>query len=131
MGLIEQELKELRQLNKDLMSGKISEEHVNARVSIYSQTEKRMKIMLQAYGLAAKHRGLLGRVVRSNLIGDGEAIDIDTDVETEKVKCPEKDGELITRAECCEFAGSNPDRCTGCDNREATYRLLLGGNTGK
>lgn len=45
------------------------------------------------FSLAAKHsKNHLNRIIRANIIGDGEAIDTTTtDTETEKVKCPGKD----------------------------------------
>lgn len=129
MGLIEQEIKELRQLNNDLIAGRVSPEIVNTRIAIYSQTEKRAKMMLQAFALAAKHNKThLNRMVRANLIGDGEAIDTTTtNPEIEKVKCPGKDSALIERCECLDYSGSEQfPECEGCEVGIITKHRLLG-----
>lgn len=128
MGLIEQEIKELRQMNRDFAAKKIDAENVATRIAIYSQTEKRAKMMLTAFSIAAKHnKGHLRRMIRANLIGDAEAIDtINGDPETEKVKCPGKDFALIERNECLDFSGSNAfPECVGCDLGVITRQRLL------
>ena len=126
MGLLEQEIKELRTLNNQLVKGKITTEAVHARISIYSQTEKRAKMLLQAIALAAKHKHIVGRIVKSNLIGDREAIDINFDKESEKVKCPYKNDSLITRSECLDFSGSGKiPECDGCEIGNITREKLL------
>ena len=49
MGLLEQEINELREMNSKLINGTITASEVNARIAIYSQTEKRARIILRAY----------------------------------------------------------------------------------
>lgn len=56
MGLIEQEIKELRQLLSDFEQGKVTKEQVALRISIYKQTEQRMKLAIQAINLVAKYK---------------------------------------------------------------------------
>ncbi len=126
MGLLEQEIKELRSLNKQLTLGKIDIGKVNAHIAIYSQTEKRARILLQAMALAAKHKRIMGRIVNSNLIGDGEAIDINFGKETEKVKCPYKNYNLINRSECLDLSGGGKiPECNGCEIGDITRERLL------
>ena len=55
MGLLETELKEIRQDIKHFRAGRLTEEQVQTMIAMYSQTEKRMRLMLQAMALAAKH----------------------------------------------------------------------------
>ena len=56
MGLIEIEIKELRQLLTDFEQGKVTKEQVALRISIYKQTEQRMKLALAAINLIAKYK---------------------------------------------------------------------------
>ena len=127
MGLLEQEIKELRDLQREFSKGKITVQDVHARIAIYSQTEKRAKMILQAYALAAKHnKTTLNRLTRSNLIGASEAIDTGNDPEAVMVKCIERDDALVTRQECLDFSGSNLELCAGCATGEDTRRVLLG-----
>jgi len=129
MGLLETELKEIRQDIKHFRAKKITEEEVQTLIAMYSQTEKRMRLMLQAMALAAKHgKPHLTRMVRSNLIGDGTVIDLSPEeLEEEKVLC-KLSNKHMTRAECIDFSGSkdNFDNCQGCSVGLECKRLLVG-----
>lgn len=130
MGLLEQEIKELRQLNRDFAAGKIEAEKVMVHIAIFSQTEKRSKMMLRSHEVELKYNSKrhLRRMITANLIGDSEAIDtVDGDPEVEKVKCPGKGFELIERNECLDFSGSMAfPECDGCKIGVITKRRLLG-----
>lgn len=132
MGLLEQEIKELRQMNAGLIDGSIKPSEVNARVAIYSQTEKRAKLILQAYALGAKFgtKNLTG-IKKTQLIGQESVIDLNTDVANESIICPDLES-TITRAECKELseATENLENCRTCKNFKATRRLLLGKEAG-
>lgn len=126
MGLIEQEIKELRQMNTMLMAGKIKPEEVNAHIAIYGQTEKRAKMILQACALEAKHgKKAYKRLTGTQLIGDGSVIDIDTEITKETVMCPDQE-KTITRLECKQFSQTtgNLTNCECCPNFKTTRRLL-------
>ena len=128
MGLLETEIKELRDMNKQLMDGKIKPAEVNARVAIYSQTEKRAKMLLQAYALSVRQGpSVLEAIKKTNLIGD-DAIDTGGDPELEKIKCPYMQG-LITRSECLDISGhaKAPETCEVCKNYGETRKALFGG----
>jgi len=128
MGLLEREINELRQMNQDVITNKIDAETVHARLGIYSQVEKRAKMILQAYVLSAKHgvRVLKG-INASNLIGNLEAINTNIDSELEMVKCPDQDNKLIARAECLDYSGSTEhnEGCQKCDQYKITRDRLL------
>ena len=126
MGLLEQEIKELRQMNKQLIAGNIKPSEVNARIAIYSQTEKRAKMILQAYALGAKFGpGATKRISKTQLIGDGSVIDLNTDIESESIQCPDQ-CRTITRAECKEYSETtgNLAACSTCENFKTTRKLL-------
>ena len=128
MGLLEQEIKEIRQMLRQFDADKINTEHFITKMAGYNQIEKRVRLMLQAHLTAAKHHDIpLKRIFRSNLIGDGQAIDIDTiDVENELIKCPGLNFELIKRHECLDYSGENKfAECKGCDIGLITKKLLL------
>ena len=68
MGLIETELKEIRQDIKHFRAGKKTPEEIQTLIALYSQTEKRMRLMLQAMAMAAKHgKKHLNRMIKTNL----------------------------------------------------------------
>ena len=111
-------------------AGKITENQVRIKTGIYAQTEKRAKLILQGMALAAKYKKpVLDRLVKINLIGDGTAIDMGAYAfENEKIKCPLKDDNTITREECLTFSGEekNFDDCQLCDHFKVTRDILMG-----
>jgi len=125
MGLLEREILELRNLRRDYRTKKIDERQVNTEIAIYSQIEKRAKLLLQAYTSGAKvKQGLMRELVESNHVGEGEAIDIrEENAENDKVRCYEQDA-IITRQECLDYSGTHSD-CAGCEIGIATKRKLL------
>ena len=92
----------------------------------YSQTEKRAKLMLQAFAIGSKHgQRAFNRVTDANVLGIGGAIDLETDVELDKLFCPDVDKQ-ITRSECLDYSGSTEhiEDCTSCDHFKETRELL-------
>lgn len=127
MGLLEQEIKELRKLRKDYMAGKVSQDDLYGQLSIYSQIEKRAKQILQAHALAARFgKPVYNKLSNSNLIGNGSCIEVE-DVESEMVECPDQ-GKFITREQCLGFSGEKEhmEDCLSCEHYKQTRNLLLG-----
>lgn len=128
MGLLEKEIKELRDLRDRFRKGKVDAHAVNCEIAIYSQIEKRAKLLLQAHLACAKidNGTTLKKLLKLNYMGDGQAIDTGEDVELDKVKCPIREI-IITRAECLDISGSKEtiDECKGCDIGKKTKELLL------
>jgi|GEM_PF-932502 hypothetical protein len=131
MGLIQQEIKELRQLLADVKAKRITGEELDAQIKVYSQIEKRTNQFLQSVALAAKYaekgNNAYKRLVAANLIGDGEAIEITPTHETEKILCRAQDNVLIERGECLDYSGQEEHRfvCKGCEAGEVTKKLCL------
>ena len=129
MGLIEEELKEIRRDIKHFRAGKLKDEEVYTLIALYSQTEKRMRLMLQAMGMAAKHgKKHLNQMIKTNLVGNGTVIDLSIEeIEEEKVLCPVQDRH-ITRSECLDFSGNseNYESCKNCDTGIENKKLLIG-----
>lgn len=127
MGLLEQEIKELRVMNKRIIAGTITPAEVNQRIAVYSQVEKRSKMMLQAFALQAKHgKRPTSGIVSSNLIGDGSMIDIGAEQEDELIECPDL-STTINRHKCLDYSGEtkNVASCKSCDQFSITRRVLL------
>jgi hypothetical protein len=125
MGLLEQEIKELRQMNQGVLDGKIKPAEVNSRIAIYSQIEKRAKMILQAYALGAKFGHThVKKLSNTQLIGDGAVIDM-SDTENERINCPDQ-GVTITRLGCEDYSSrtKNMSTCRSCPNFKTTRRLL-------
>ena len=127
MGLLEQEIKELRKLRKDFVSGKVSADNMYGQLSVYSQIEKRAKQILQAHALAAKFgKPVLNRITQTNLIGNGSCVEAEA-MEAEMIKCPDQD-RFISRNECLDYSGDSGhyDDCISCEHFKQTRNLLLG-----
>jgi hypothetical protein len=123
---MEQEIGELRKLIKLMDKGKLTAEQLHSKIEIYSQVEKRAKLMLTAYSLALKNNKLFMRIIKSNMIGDMTAIDTGENFEVEKIQCLLEEN-IINRQECLDLSGNkkNYDICKECPHYEISRRLLL------
>ncbi len=128
MGLIEQEIKELRKDLNDFRQGKIKVDEFQARIGAYNQIEKRMKLMLQAVGLYAKYgKKAWDKLANPNLIGGGYFIDTSHgDPKNEEIDCPLLN-QIIIREKCLSLSGDakNLDTCQPCPNNAVTRKLLF------
>lgn len=126
MGLLEQEINELRMMNEQVINGTIKPSEVSARIAIYSQTEKRARLMLQSHLLGAKFgaRGF-NKLANTQMIGDGSVIDLTTDAEKENIICPDLD-KTITRDKCYRYSSEtgNMEGCQTCYNYGKTRKLI-------
>ncbi len=114
-------------MNKEIQQGKIKPEEVHMRIAVYSQIEKRAKMMLSAFALAAKYgKVAMKNILNTNLIGEGSFIDLEEDQEVDKIMCSNK-GTVITRNECLDFSGAsdNFEKCSECNHFIPTRRMLL------
>ena len=73
MSLPMQEINELRQMLKNHIAGTVDNETLKARLEIYSQVEKRERIIIGGLLLAHK-MGVtgLGKIIKTQLVGDGK-----------------------------------------------------------
>lgn len=127
MGLLEQEIKELRELRKQLIEGKTTPEMGMMLLGVYSQTEKRAKMILQAHAIAAKHgKATFNRMSKANFISDGDPMELGVDYAEEKIRCPDLE-QMITREQCLDLSGEacRHQDCTSCTHYPRTRELLL------
>ena len=126
MGLLEQEIKELRVLNKRIDEGTIDKDYLNSKIEVYSQTEKRAKLILQAMALNAKYGGntAIKKLKTSNLVGGEIALDDSPSVQI--IACPDI-GKAITREECLDYSGDvkNVEPCGSCREFNITRSMLI------
>ena len=126
MGLIEQEIYEIRQLNQRLAAGDLKPAQVNAHVALYSQVEKRAKLMFQIAALGAKFgEKSIQKLQDSQLINNNSVIDISVDSVLDKIECPDQN-KIITRGECKKYseATGHLGTCQSCRNFKTTRKLL-------
>lgn len=132
MGLIADEIKELRRMVKLLDKGEISTEDVRTKLNIYKETHKRAKLMLDVYVACNTPHLIEKRLHSLNLLSKGELIQLPGDIEIEAIKCPDQD-KAITREGCLSYSGDekNIETCRSCENFKITRNLLLGKKDGE
>ena len=126
MGLMAQEIKELRRMVRLLDNGKITTEQVEIKLKVYKETHKRASLVLNAYIACNSPHLVEKRLHALNLLSKGEYLQLPGDIEMEMVVCPDQ-GKAITRAECLSFSGdaSNMEKCQSCEHFKTTRKLLL------
>jgi len=70
MGLLIQEINELRDMLTMFDGGKLSVEDLTAKLNLYSQTEKRSRLILKAWALGIKSSTNDFSGVKDMLVGD-------------------------------------------------------------
>lgn len=126
MGLIEQEIKELRDLQKKVLCGDVSFEQAAMQISISNQISKREAMICKIIDMNVKYgMKAMNSASKINLIGYGTAIDLDDSEDV--LVCPMQGGTCINREECLDFSGAerNISGCQKCEHFEATRRRLL------
>jgi len=80
---------------------------------------------ISAYGIQSKNKRAISGLENQNIMDDTTAIDIlPFEPDNEKVKCPLFDN-IISRAECLDYSGSNNDDCINCYIGKKTKKKLL------
>lgn len=77
MGLLEQDIGELKQLIKQHQAGQLDHDHAVNMIAIMSHIEKKAQLMLETYELIASHSGgYVNHLMRSGLMdGDPGLVD--------------------------------------------------------
>ena len=124
MGVIETEYMEIRQITKDILSGKLDKETAALALKAYSESGKRVDQYLKVVALTINHGKSARQIITKNIISDGVAIDLSTPEIEEKIKCPEQGDKLITRGECLDYSGDecNIDNCQKCEQFSVTRK---------
>ena len=129
MSLIADEIKELRQLSKQLAAGKVDGQYVTDQMKIFKETHKRSELVLKALIACGQPHLIEGRMTGMNVISRGEFITDAVAIELETILCPDRDDKVITRKECFDYSGetSNISTCKSCENFKITRRLVFPG----
>ena len=130
MGLIEQEIKEIRQLRDDWKAGKVTDSKAMSEHRFYDQTQKRINSLIQIHMVRGRFgKSVFNGIVRQHIISDGGAVDVIEagDIELEMVKCPDKDYQLVSRADCLGYSGETEhvENCQTCEHFKITRKVLL------
>ena len=127
MGILEQQIKDIRQLMSDYDKGKIDSKKYNNKIKGFREISRNVNSMINVQALAIKARSQkpLTAMMKQNLIGNSSSIDLSIEEkENETVRCP-NNGNLITRAQCLHTSGENIDACAGCNQDKITKNLLI------
>jgi len=127
MGIIETEYMDIREIRKQLDSGKIDNERALVLMKIYSELGKRVDQTIKLMCLDLNHGAKASKLVNSkNLLSSGTAMQADAPMLEEKVKCPEKGDLLVCRQECLDYSGDSRhiDACQKCDQFSITRKQI-------
>ncbi len=117
MGLLKQEINELRILNAKFRKGEVSAQHVTAQLSIYQEISKRIDLTIKTYALGIKLKGSLSD---TKLIKDTQQLI------SKLIKPAYFDN--IRRNPClsCDFLNQdkNNSRCENCDDRIKYFKQI-------
>jgi len=127
MGLIQQEVLELRNLIKEIKGGKVKPEEVNSILTVYGQIHKRTEQLLKIEAMNLKNSkrdGSWKRMDSLNLSGPSDAIMLE---EARAVCCNMRGGLVVSREDCLDYSGDskNITGCQTCEHFETTRKQLL------
>ena len=127
MGLLSQEIKELRRMVKLFEGNKITVEHVQTKLKIFNETHKRSRLILDAMIACNKPHLVETRLNEFNVLSKGEFVQLPGDIEEETVLCPDQNDAVITRTQCLNYSGDseNMGKCESCQQFKITRNLLL------
>ena len=127
MGLIAQEIKELRRMVKLFDAGKVDASHVETKLKIFKESHKRSQLILNAMIACSRPHLIESRLHDFNVLSRGEFVQTPDDVEVEMVVCPDQNDKAISRSDCLNYSGDskNIEQCKSCDNFAITRKLLL------
>jgi methyl coenzyme M reductase beta subunit len=125
MGLVEQEIFELRNLAAQVLEG-LDAKKVNLLMNIYNQTSKRVNQFVAIQNLSTKNKKAYDRIVKANIISENIAIDVISNSQ-EKFKCPAKGDLLVDRETCLDYSGCahNIDNCQNCPHFGITRKQIF------
>ena len=127
MSLIADEVKELRQMSKQLAAGKIDRKYVETQMKIYKETHKRAELVLKMMVSCGAPHLIEKRMHGLNIISKGEYVNPAIEIELETIRCPDLNDKVITRQECLNYSGeaSHMETCQSCENYKITRNLIL------
>jgi hypothetical protein len=130
MGLIEQEIFEIRDMAKKVLEGTMTADQAATQIGFYNQVYKREQLLLSILAISAKH-GVKEwkRISKKNLIGENTAIVLNNHEEPHII-CDEMGGESITFRDCLNHSGKpeNLENCEGCVHFKQSRDFIVNGN---
>lgn len=118
MGLLEQEIMDLRALGASVIAGEIDIDKAKVMLGVYNQTAKRENMLIQLsittekYGKDKSWK----RLNNMNLMDDKSAIECNSNQQS-MCKCPAQGGLLLSRMDCLDYSGDE-DHIGTCQNCE-------------
>lgn len=128
MGLLEQEIQELRGLGTKILNGEIDNDKAKVLLGVYNQTAKRENMLIQMaittekYGKDKSWK----KLNNMNLMNDKGVICAE-DATTDLMKCPKRGDLIITREDCLDYSGteSHINACQQCEQFSTTRKQIF------
>ena len=127
MSLIADEIKELRQMSKQLAAGKIDAKYVETQMKIFKESHKRAEFVLKTLVACGTPHIIENRMNGMNVISKGEFVRPAVEIEMETIQCPDRHDLIITRQDCFDYSGeaANMATCKSCENFKITRNLVF------
>ena len=126
MGLLEQTINELRQLDSNVMlANEMELEKIKVSAVLKGQAIKAAGMIIKINSNALNPEQALERFENINMVGSGSVLQIE-DLKRDVVVCMVKKGKIIARVECEEHSGTtgNMSKCQKCPNFSVTRQIL-------
>ena len=130
MSILGEVIKQTRQMIEDFDADKLPIDRAVVKLSMLTLIHKSSALILENMALAVRLTkdpavNLLDMMRESNLIGQGEAIEVAiVDAELENIKC-KATGETIMRSACLEYSGDHDEGpCSECNQNVITKKRL-------
>ena len=125
MSLLNQEIKELRQLAVMFQNDKLSPEKLAGTLSIFNEVDKRIKNVIVIEAMKARYGNKTAKGLETaGYIGGDSVLDLN-EVSEQTVYCRDKD-RAVSRRACKEYSEMTPNvtSCQSCPNWKLTRQLL-------
>ena len=124
MNLQDETISTLKEALDNFKRGRMPNDAFMAHISAANTFHKLLNQQIHTATLFENQKKVYNILERKGIVDATAHINIGGDPETDKVKCPYHT-DLITRADCLDYSGSNYDDCKGCEIGKATKEKLL------
>lgn len=121
IDVIYNEIKEIRDMLQQYNAGKLDKNQVQSKIAMYSQTEKREKLIIQSIGILAKYgeKKHIKKFLDKSILIQAHSVD------DQLIACRTTKTD-ITRGDCLDRSGEKEHQgeCKGCEIGLANKKLL-------
>jgi hypothetical protein len=124
MSLISVEIRELREMHRQIVKGEIDLNTCSLRLKVYKATAERERMILDMHKLSTLKGMSMGKFSDSGLFSNREMLPGSFEAET--ILCPDMNC-AVTREQCLDYSGEpkNNASCQSCQHYKETRNMLM------